>query len=255
MNKTSKILYKLYKNDTFKGYLFGSFRLNLSLDQYRIKRTALAPYLNICKTFIFESDPQKQYSQLPLGIERAMYELLKYRGDASVLYLESPYLRTALLGIQIFFGTSIVRFPWRSYKFIKSYPKITIAANKLCTFFAVIYNTAYNSLFSQKNSQAGHIYQKEQHKKLVQYLKEYQQEDLAEMLPEDTKIHYLTKRHNDWINDFRDDENNLKYPIFISVGAGHLPGEKGLVRLLEQEGYELVPQTLHPKSTEETTLS
>jgi uncharacterized protein YbaP (TraB family) len=30
-------------------------------------------------------------------------------------------------------------------------------------------------------------------------------------------------------------------PTMFVVGAGHLPGEQGLIKLLEQEGYKLEP--------------
>ena len=29
--------------------------------------------------------------------------------------------------------------------------------------------------------------------------------------------------------------------ILIAVGAGHLPGEKGVINLLRKEGYEVTP--------------
>jgi hypothetical protein len=34
-------------------------------------------------------------------------------------------------------------------------------------------------------------------------------------------------------------------PTFIALGAGHLPGQKGIIRLLEKKGYSLSPVRLN----------
>jgi hypothetical protein len=36
-------------------------------------------------------------------------------------------------------------------------------------------------------------------------------------------------------------EMTAKQQTFIAVGAGHLPGEKGVIKLLIAEGYTLKP--------------
>ena len=50
----------------------------------------------------------------------------------------------------------------------------------------------------------------------------------------------LYNRNNNWIklltNNFLPKQSN-----FIAVGALHLPGNKGLIKLLEKEGYKLTP--------------
>jgi len=49
----------------------------------------------------------------------------------------------------------------------------------------------------------------------------------------------INQRNRNWIAVIK----KLIQPekIFIAVGAGHLPGEQGVIRLLEQEGYVLKP--------------
>ncbi|MFM7709716.1 MAG: TraB/GumN family protein [Ferruginibacter sp.] len=45
----------------------------------------------------------------------------------------------------------------------------------------------------------------------------------------------LDNRNKNWVNSLK---NVLpKQPVFIAVGAGHLPGKMGLIDLLRQEGY------------------
>lgn len=49
----------------------------------------------------------------------------------------------------------------------------------------------------------------------------------------------LYKRNINWVNQL----NRIlkKQSVFIAVGAGHLPGEKGLIGLLRKEGYSVTP--------------
>lgn len=50
---------------------------------------------------------------------------------------------------------------------------------------------------------------------------------------------FLTDRNKNWIETLKDilPDSNL----FIAVGAGHLGGPKGVIRLLQKEGYTLTP--------------
>jgi uncharacterized protein YbaP (TraB family) len=49
----------------------------------------------------------------------------------------------------------------------------------------------------------------------------------------------LTKRNHDWIPKI--EELIQKKRTLIAVGAGHLGGEEGVLRLLEKKGYKLTP--------------
>lgn len=49
----------------------------------------------------------------------------------------------------------------------------------------------------------------------------------------------LTKRNENWIPLMEKEMN--KAPTLFAVGAGHLGGEKGVIRLLMREGYTLIP--------------
>lgn len=50
---------------------------------------------------------------------------------------------------------------------------------------------------------------------------------------------FLVDRNEDWVKQL---SNILPYkPVLICVGAGHLPGEKGLLNLLRQAGYTITP--------------
>lgn len=50
---------------------------------------------------------------------------------------------------------------------------------------------------------------------------------------------FLDQRNRNWIPKIKEMVSNGK--AFIAVGAGHLGGENGVIRLLEKEGYKLTP--------------
>ena len=253
MNRTTSIFYALYKNNELKGYLLGSLHMLFNPQDYENKKNGLAPYFDTCKTFIFEADTQILYTQFPFGTERAAYELLESKQNKSIEYLESFSFQRAMLGVRIFFGSSIIRFPWNSYNLLNNYSNPIIFANRICSFFAILYNTAYNLIFYQKHSYAVHQFQKKQQEKTTQFFKDYQQEIFSEIAQEDQKYLYISERHNSWMEKLRYSDD-LEGPFFITVGVAHLPGERGLVKLLEGEGYELVPQKLHSKDKKEQSL-
>jgi uncharacterized protein len=57
----------------------------------------------------------------------------------------------------------------------------------------------------------------------------------------DFEKNFLVERNREWIPAIKDLIN--RRPAFIAVGAGHLPGNGGLLRLLKQEGYDVIPVT------------
>jgi uncharacterized protein YbaP (TraB family) len=49
----------------------------------------------------------------------------------------------------------------------------------------------------------------------------------------------LTRRNENWIPKMKGQMKEKS--VFFAVGAGHLGGKKGVIHLLEQEGYTLTP--------------
>ena len=49
----------------------------------------------------------------------------------------------------------------------------------------------------------------------------------------------LFKRNRNWVEQMKEIMPSAS-AMFV-VGAGHLPGEQGVIRLLENEGYKLEP--------------
>ena len=60
----------------------------------------------------------------------------------------------------------------------------------------------------------------------------------ADLSPE-FNANFLVKRNQNWIPQIS--KMVQEKPIFIAVGAGHLPGEQGVLKLLQEAGYTVTP--------------
>jgi len=82
-------------------------------------------------------------------------------------------------------------------------------------------------------------------KEFAELSKVYQEQDINKIyeytteLPEYKKYEnlFLTSRNKSWIPEI--EEKIKSGPSFIAVGAGHLGSENGIIKLLENKGYEL----------------
>lgn len=78
-------------------------------------------------------------------------------------------------------------------------------------------------------------------------LKAYKKQDIQALyaIIESSKISsddlntFLYERNAKWIE--RMEERMDQHPVFFAVGAGHLPGENGIIQLLRNSGYRLEP--------------
>lgn len=81
--------------------------------------------------------------------------------------------------------------------------------------------------------------------KLIRYYKEQKLDSLHHIMStgyEDImefSESFLDQRNRNWIPVI--EELIEKETVFIAVGAGHLPGDQGVIKLLEAEGYTLTP--------------
>lgn len=87
---------------------------------------------------------------------------------------------------------------------------------------------------------------KEAEEMMIELTNRYLKQDLSglwELMLEDTEPEELEKlifgRNRNWTAQMK--EIMPETPTMFVVGAGHLPGEQGLIKLLEQEGYKLEP--------------
>ena len=87
---------------------------------------------------------------------------------------------------------------------------------------------------------------KESEESIIKLTELYRQQDLKglwSLMMEDTEPEemedLLFKRNRNWVEQMKEIMPSAS-AMFV-VGAGHLPGEQGVIRLLENEGYKLEP--------------
>ncbi|MEO0897597.1 MAG: TraB/GumN family protein [Bacteroidota bacterium] len=86
--------------------------------------------------------------------------------------------------------------------------------------------------------------QKALFQKLIEYYVAEDIESLFSMMTEyeeisDVQTELLDERNQNWIPLIK--EQTAKEPTFIAVGAAHLFGEQGVIQLLKNEGYTVLP--------------
>jgi len=95
----------------------------------------------------------------------------------------------------------------------------------------------------------------EQDKELTEMLKAYRDQDLSKLedLIKDSDIGMssytdilLYKRNHNWVEKLSTILPGKS--VLVAVGAGHLPGEKGVINLLRKAGYKLTPVRNTPGS-------
>ena len=72
----------------------------------------------------------------------------------------------------------------------------------------------------------------------LQELLEMNKGDNCDLLPGEMAI-LIDNRNINWAKAFP--EKVKEGPAFIVVGAGHLPGDKGMINLLREKGYTVQP--------------
>jgi len=81
----------------------------------------------------------------------------------------------------------------------------------------------------------------------VELYKHQNIEAMVTMVTESNEIHYedvlLNNRNRNWIPIM--EKKMSKGSVFFAVGAGHLGGDQGVIRLLKKAGYELTPVSVY----------
>ncbi|GAC1380328.1 MAG: hypothetical protein NVSMB45_03470 [Ginsengibacter sp.] len=86
---------------------------------------------------------------------------------------------------------------------------------------------------------------KKEFQQMVEYYKAQRLDKLSE---KSLKSENITSKYNDILLKNRNDNWVKKLPallkrksLFIAIGAGHLPGQYGLIKLFRQSGYTVTP--------------
>ena len=75
--------------------------------------------------------------------------------------------------------------------------------------------------------------------------------DISDEYQQKGQYNLVAGRNRKWIPTIK--SNIRESSCLIAVGAGHLPGEEGLINLLRKEGYNVKPVNIHGKNKKEVS--
>lgn len=242
-HRTTAVFYQVSKDGKLKGYLLGTIHCNFGLLDYEEKKKQLKPYVDQCKDFFFEVDTEIPFMSMPYGIERVMYDLLSEKQSKELFYFEELIFQQAMTFGPCWWGEKIHLPLWHDITTLSEWSTLIYYLNVYRSLFAQISNNYINN---KKHLEAVYKAQKDSHNFLVKIFENYLHKEVFEELSDfDDNCFCISQRNEAWIELLK--ECPLDNPFLIVCGAGHLPGKKGMVALLEQEGFQLKPISLWAK--------
>ena len=235
-----KTAHKIYKNDVFFGYLLGSIHRHINPTDFDGLQKKLKVLIDSVDSVFIEC-ALPHYTTLQYGTERAILaNLEEFKAAQTLHFFESLLFQQAMLNSSVWFGLRIVRLPWFNYSFLNRAPRLLLMCSKITQLALRVYNTFYNAFTANSHSAAVQRFAVEQHAVLVKIIENYNQGNIQELNEFDAKGALLKPRNLNKLNLILHNISMGKKSLYV-VGAGHLPGESGLVKLLEREGYSLEP--------------
>ena len=236
--KKTKILYEIFKDELFLGYLVGSLHGQLNPTDYNNLKDKLEPMIDNCSTVYLECS-LPHHSALPFGYEKAILEILEEsENKAQKKCLESKNFQIAMLSSSIWLGTKIRFMPWHNYQSLQAHPHIYLLLSKIVAKFFWLANVCYNIVKNQAHNVAVQEFNIDQQRKLIKLYKNFQNNEVEE-LDDFGKKMFLMKDRDKNIADKIYNNLNFSNPTAYVVGALHLPGNNGIVKRLEDKGITL----------------
>lgn len=238
-NKT-RVFYKVTKGEEVKGYIFGT--IHVGLTGYEAIKSLIKPYVDECTDFFFECNhDEEEWKKLPLGPDRAIFDLLGQRSDVSRFNFEEKSFQELMVMDGFWWGSDLVIPWWHDVGTLESYELVVkILIQKIIPKFIYIKNQYFSD--SAKRIEACKKFNNKDKEIGIVICQNYLQEIAVEPNNFTNKRFLLTDRNQEWIGLLR--HYSYDKPFFITCGASHLPGEKGMVSLLEEEGFTLEPIVL-----------
>jgi uncharacterized protein YbaP (TraB family) len=263
ISSQAQLLYKIEGKDLQKpSYIYGTIHI-MPKKQFAISE-AITTALKECESLVMEVDinmdlktkiDAAQRSMLPNGktiaditsAENA--QKIKQFCVDSLHWKESKYVRMSRL--TPFFLTSIIlqdligkskSFELELNKLAEKNKMTTLGLETIQMQMDLVNDVPYEEQIkllleglTTNNSEYNtmlNCYLKQDLNKLGELMNE------AELSPE-FNANFLVKRNQNWIPQIS--KMVQEKPIFIAVGAGHLPGEQGVLNLLQEAGYTVTP--------------
>ncbi|MBL4587873.1 TraB/GumN family protein [Candidatus Babeliales bacterium] len=231
--KEISVFYKITTKKGVKGYLLGSVHEGLGKTFCKKSKKLLKKYVDESCDFFFESAAAGAYCEFDksvYGIESIIAYLLQGRQDCKLYSLDTNWKLVEKKGRA---------FTERSQTYsddIKQIEDCLKVQKKVLDF--VIKNYKKGILADDEK-----IQNFSSSLKLSEKSRSFMEHRGSEV--KDEFALFIEERNEAWIKKLN--EHKLDNPFFIIFGAGHLPGKKGMISLLKQEGFVLEPIILWGK--------
>jgi hypothetical protein len=238
--------YKIYKNQTFVGYLIGSMHHNFNPQDYENIKIKLEPLIKECSTVFLECN-LPQSTAMPYGYEKAVLEILE-RDFKTYIYFESIFVQKALLQGSFWLGTKIRHFPWHNYTLLQKAPYFFQLLSQTMLTFILIYNKIYNRFSGGAHGIAVTEHQKKEQQAALVTFQNYMNNIATPFYKLNSKMFLMPERNKLYVEKIIEQQGK-NTPLFIMVGVAHLPStlqtneaanhKDGMVDLLEAADYQI----------------
>ncbi len=256
------LLWKVEKKGTKTSYLFGTIHIipaaSFELDEEMLKALSLTDEL------VLEADLSDQgavmaamkFAQLPNGgrldtmLNREEYNLLDSALKANVGMGLAGFVSFKPFFIESLFASTLVKddptiieleLTKHMTEMEKPLTTLETLEEQMTIFDSIPYRDQLAGLIEMLEDE--NSIQEEYNKLLALYLDEDLDQlgaYMTETLEDEQMLYFLLeKRNKKWVPLLR--EWMTEKSLFIAVGAGHLTGETGLIKLLEQDGFRVTP--------------
>ena len=227
------VFYKITTKKGVTGYILGSMHEDLGKTFCKKAKKLLKKYVDESYDFFFESAAAGAYCEFDkyvYGVESSIAFLLQGRQDCHLHSLDTNWKLVEEKGRAFAKGAQL-------YSDDSSQMKDCLKVKKKVTSFII------------KNYKKGILANDEKIESCLSSLKlSKESRSFMEQKGSEGKgefVLFIEERNKEWVKKLN--EHKLDKPFFIICGAGHLPGEKGMITLLKQEGFVVEPVNLWGK--------
>ncbi len=225
------IFYQIIKDGQICGYLFGTLHAGISDTHCQKRKAEIAPFIKQCKKIYFEVDVTFAQDSM----EGVICQLLQDRSEIKYECFETAAFQRAYLSSLYWSGSSLQLTPWHSYWLMQQFPEDIEAFNE---YWARSVQWK-NRLISEVESDDA--VNKNSEKVLSEWVtieQNYQEHDIVESFSDfESQYLFMKERNHTWMHRMLKNQKSDDLYCII-VGAGHLPGDDGLVALFEKNGYQ-----------------
>ncbi len=225
------IFYQILKDDKICGYLFGTLHTGISDIHGQKRKEQLAPFLKDCKKIYFEVDVMFRQDSM----EGVIGQLFQDRPEIKYEFFETASFQRAFLSSLYWSGASLQLMPWHSYWLMQQFSE---SIEDLNEYWALCAQWKDQWVSKTESDEAVNKNSEKILSEWVTIEQNYQEHDSVELFTDlENQYLFMKERNHSWMKILLNNQKSDDCYCII-VGAGHLPGDDGLVALFEKNGYQ-----------------